>query len=213
MILVNNKDLPIFDINNYSDLDEALEEGNKLFKELYIDDRIEFYDVYSQCNAHVQFSPKNTIEYKNKIFFQRFFHIVSRDKDESGNKYNNYPCENTDYDCDRDCILNFFPDYRQKTIERMICPFRLTSIKYFSEIIRLYNLKDQRIKIFEEVRTKNGRYSYFINFVYIENKRMILAVIQKVEHGDRFKYYFVTCYSVSSIKRKQKILKNFSKKK
>ena len=73
MILVNNKDLPVFDINNYSDLDEALEEGNKLFKELYIDDRIEFYDVYSQCNAHVLFSPKNTVEYKNKRFFQRFF--------------------------------------------------------------------------------------------------------------------------------------------
>lgn len=206
-------DFPFFDTNDFSEMKDALDEGNKEFKKKYLEEKIIFYDIEEEKDGEIKFSPKSINTNK---YLKAFAHTASRGEDEGGKKYDTHPCENDLFRCKRDCIDGFIGDYQEGDKKRMYCSYRLARIFIFYEMIKLYKNGDKRIHLVpSEDKTQNGSFRRRMKFIYIDSKEFYLAIIEKVKYGTGYRYYYVTCFPITSVKWKRKLkeeCKNYKKR-
>lgn len=198
----------IFDTTIFNkDISEMLKKGNEIFKEIYIDKS----NILN--GLEVSFSPTRIDSYG---LFEKFKHLASIGLDESGRKYDIFPCINDINNCIQDCSKNFKNDFTEGKKQRMFCPFRASRIFWTSKIFELYSENDPRIKLIIKEETREGRFTKTVKLWFHENKIDYVVIL----HQKHNKYLYITSYPIvmnslkdSLSKEHKEYVKSFENKK
>ncbi|MGL5902265.1 MAG: hypothetical protein ACRCZO_06210, partial [Cetobacterium sp.] len=197
--------LKTFDTNQFLTKNDLCKEGNKVFKEIYLDKEICI--VNGQEKIPIKFSPGSKVKVKGveDEIFLRFAHMSSINKDESGvnitgnsSKYDLLPCVNDFCTCAEDCCENFSEDFLEKGKHRMVCNYRMSKLYWIKEIIDKINANED-IKIIQSpLKSGRGMYLRYVK-IYFESKRFkskFIIILEKKKRGSLFELYFTTAYPV-----------------